>query len=122
MSLANRYFDRLISIIGQVDLSEIDRAVGLVESAWIQGRQIIVLGNGGSAMTALHFVTDWNKSIFRATGRPFRGRTLIDSMGLVTAYANDVSYQDVFSEQMQALCGTLAKLPSVALAHDREVA
>jgi D-sedoheptulose 7-phosphate isomerase len=199
MSLANRYFDRLISIIGQMDLSEIDRAVGLVESAWIQGRQIIVLGNGGSAMTALHFVTDWNKSIFSATGRPFRGRTLIDNMGLVTAHANDVSYQDVFSEQiknvaeggdlviaisgsgnsenviravtaantlgcvtlglcgysggrlktvaqhalwvnvddmqicedlhavfghivMQALCGTLANLPSVALAHDRKVA
>jgi D-sedoheptulose 7-phosphate isomerase len=101
MSPANRYFGRLVSVVNQMDLVEIDRAVGLVEAAWKQGKQIIILGNGGSAMTAIHFATDWSKGIFQATGRPFRARTLLDNMGLITAYANDVSYHDVFSEQIK---------------------
>jgi len=45
----------------------------VVADAWQAGRQIITLGNGGSSMTALHFVNDWNKSVFMATGKPFRG-------------------------------------------------
>ena len=52
-------------------------------------------------MTALHFITDWNKMIHLATGRPFRGRTLVDNMGLITAYSNDMSYQDAFVEQLK---------------------
>lgn len=101
MEYASRYFGRLTSVLAQLDRLEIDRAVGLIEAAWLAGKQIIVFGNGGSAMTALHFVTDWNKSIFNATGRPFRGRTLLDNIGLLTAYANDVSYADIFSEQIK---------------------
>lgn len=52
-------------------------------------------------MTALHFINDWNKSIFMATGRPFRGRSLVDNMGLVMSYGNDVSFQDIFVEQIK---------------------
>lgn len=39
--------------------------------------------------------------MFEATRRPFRGRSLIDNMGIVTACANDVSYADVFVEQLR---------------------
>jgi len=63
----------------------------------------ITLGNGGSSMTALHFINDWNKSVFMATGKPFRGRSLIDNLGLVMAYGNDVSFQDIFAEQLKNL-------------------
>jgi len=52
-------------------------------------------------MTALHFITDWNKSIFMSTGIPFRGRTLVDNMGLLMAYGNDTSFQDIFIEQLK---------------------
>jgi D-sedoheptulose 7-phosphate isomerase len=54
-------------------------------------------------MTALHFITDWNKMVYLQTGKSFRGRTLVDSMGLISAYANDLSYADVFSEQIKNL-------------------
>lgn len=101
MEYASRYLGRLTTVLAQVDHREMDRAVELIEAAWLAGKQIIVFGNGGSAMTALHFVTDWNKSIFNATGRPFRGRTLLDNIGLISAYANDVSYPDIFSEQIK---------------------
>ena len=95
------YLTKLSQLITQLDRAEIDAAVEVVASAWQKGKQIITLGNGGSAMTALHFITDWNKSIFLHTGTPFRGRTLVDNVGLATAYANDISYADLFAEQLK---------------------
>jgi hypothetical protein len=93
---AQDYLGRLSRVIERCDLVSMDRGVEMVRQAWESGRQIITLGNGGSAMTALRYITDWNKMIYLATGRPFRGRTLVDNMGLLTAYSNDISYQDVF--------------------------
>lgn len=84
-----------------MDDEEIDRAVGLVAEAWQKGRQIITLGNGGSGLTALHMATDWSKGISMATGRRFRGRSLLDNMGVVTAYGNDISYEQIFTEQLK---------------------
>lgn len=102
-SFALRYLDRLKRVLDAIDARELDDAVGQVEAAWRAGRQIITLGNGGSALTALHFVNDWNKSVFLATGKPFNGRSLCDNIGLVMAYANDISYADVFAEQLKNL-------------------
>jgi D-sedoheptulose 7-phosphate isomerase len=99
---ADYYFNRLHAVLkSRVDNAEIDQGIAIVEQAWREGRQIITLGNGGSSMTALHFITDWNKSIFMNTGIPFRGRTLVDNMGLLMAYGNDTSFQDVFIEQLK---------------------
>jgi len=98
---AAEYLAKLQTLLTQTDAAAMDHAVSLIEKAWHRGAQIITLGNGGSAMTALHFITDWNKSIYLSSGRPFRGRTLVDNMGLATAYSNDISYQDVFIEQLK---------------------
>jgi D-sedoheptulose 7-phosphate isomerase len=98
---ARDYFGRLSKVIESCDLASMDRGVEMVRQAWDAGRQIITCGNGGSAMTALHYITDWNKMIHLSTGRQFRGRTLVDNMGLLTAYSNDIAYQDVFLEQLK---------------------
>jgi D-sedoheptulose 7-phosphate isomerase len=95
------YIDRLAATLAALDVAAMEKGVSLIEQAWHRGSQIITLGNGGSAMTALHFITDWNKSVFMAHGRKFRGRTLVDNIGLISAYSNDVSYQDVFLEQLK---------------------
>jgi D-sedoheptulose 7-phosphate isomerase len=97
------YLDRLSEVISALDRKALDHSVELIRKAWLDRRQIITLGNGGSAMTALHFVTDWNKMIYLATGQPFRGRTLVDNVGLLTAYGNDISFEDIFAEQLKNL-------------------
>ena len=102
------YLRNLGTCLDRLDRDVLDRSIELIRHTWKEGRQIITLGNGGSAMTALHFITDWNKSVYLATGRPFRGRTLVDNLGLLTAYANDLSYFDIFAEQVK----------SIALQHD----
>lgn len=102
-STSTIYLQRLAACLDHLDRDELDQGIELVRKAWQEGRQVITLGNGGSAMTALHFITDWNKAVYLATGRPFRGRTLVDNFGLLTAYANDLSYHDAFAEQVKNL-------------------
>jgi len=99
----DEYFDILVRTIGKIDLAEVSRAAQLINTAWQKGKQIICFGNGGSALTAQHYITDWNKSVYLKTGRPFLGRCLVDNIGLVTAYANDLNYEDIFIAQMRPL-------------------
>lgn len=98
---AEVYLDKLGRLLGALNRDEIDNGIRLIADAWQSGRQIITLGNGGSSLTALHFINDWNKSIFMASGKPFRGRSLVDNMGVVMAYGNDTSFEDIFIEQLK---------------------
>lgn len=95
------YFKKLVDLLNSIDRKQIDDAVQLVADTWLADKQIITLGNGGSSLTALHFINDWNKSIYLAKKKPFRGRSLIDNIGLVMSYANDISFEDIFVEQLK---------------------
>lgn len=97
------YFDRLARVMKELDHASVDHAISLIEDAWNARRKIIVCGNGGSALTASHYINDWNKMAYLSSGRPFRGHCLSDNMGLMTAYSNDISYEDVYSEQLKNL-------------------
>ncbi len=100
VSACGDYLERLSSLLATMDQSDIDEGVRMVQRAWENGSQVITFGNGGSAVTALHYITDWNKASFLARKRSFRGRTLVDNLGLLSAYANDIGYDAVFSEQL----------------------
>jgi UDP-glucose 4-epimerase len=100
-SPSTSYLRKLAACLDCLNREELDRGIELVRQGWQEGRQIITLGNGGSAMSALHFITDWNKMTHLATGKPFRGRTLLDNIGMITAYGNDLSYADIFAEQIK---------------------
>jgi D-sedoheptulose 7-phosphate isomerase len=100
---AEKYLERLVSTVRRLNFAQLDRALEIIAKAWENGNQVICLGNGGSALTAQHYVNDWNKSIYLSTGRPFLGRCLTDNMGLVLAYANDFCFEDVFVEQLKPI-------------------
>jgi D-sedoheptulose 7-phosphate isomerase len=78
-------------------------AVDLIAAKFEAGRHIFTCGNGGSAYAASHYVTDWNKMVNLATGKKCRGISLCDNIGLVTAFANDVAFEDVFVGQLKAI-------------------
>jgi D-sedoheptulose 7-phosphate isomerase len=98
---AEHYFGKLQTLLSTIDRQQLDDAIAVIDDAWKRGSQVITLGNGGSSMTALHFITDWNKSVYMSSNRQFRGRTLVDNMGLLMAYGNDISFQDLFIEQLK---------------------
>ncbi len=89
-------------VLDSLDYGQLAKAVGIVEDAFSRGVKIVTCGNGGSASTASHFITDWNKMANLATGEKFRGLSLVDNIGLVTAYGNDLSFDEIFSGQCKA--------------------
>jgi phosphoheptose isomerase len=70
------------------------------------GGRILAFGNGGSSATTSHFMADISKYVRLNDGPPVRAICLSDNTPTLTAWANDVSYDVVFSEQVQAHCQT----------------
>lgn len=63
--------------------------------------QLFVVGNGGSAATASHFAVDLGKGASIGSERRFRVISLTDNLPWISALANDLSYEDVFVEQLR---------------------
>ncbi len=90
-------------------LERLDRvALSLVTDeltrAWREGRQVFLMGNGGSAAMASHMTNDLNKLTIVHSQRRLRAISLTDNVPLITAWANDADYERVFAEQLQGLC------------------
>jgi D-sedoheptulose 7-phosphate isomerase len=102
-SSAAGYFAAHARLAARLDPGAFDAGVAVVTRAFEHGRQIITCGNGGSAYAASHYVTDWNKMVNLATGRKFRGISLCDNIGIVTAFANDIAYDEIFAGQLKAI-------------------
>jgi len=99
----SNYITEHNKVLSNLDVDSLQDAINMVLDAFQRGVKIITCGNGGSASTASHYITDWAKMANLATGKKFRGFSLVDNIGLVTAYGNDLSYEDVFSGQCGAL-------------------
>jgi D-sedoheptulose 7-phosphate isomerase len=100
---AAAYLDAHRALAGKLDLQAFEAGVALIRATFEAGRQIITCGNGGSAYAASHFITDWNKMVTLATGKKFRGISLCDNLGMVTAFANDTSFEEIFVGQLRAI-------------------
>ncbi|HLX46587.1 MAG TPA: SIS domain-containing protein [Bryobacteraceae bacterium] len=101
MGYPARYREQLLATINEVDVDCVSRAIQWFEQARDEGRAIFVAGNGGSAATASHFVCDMVKGA--SCGKPsrFRIQALHDSIPTMTAYSNDMSYEDALVEQLK---------------------
>lgn len=64
---------------------------------------LFLAGNGGSASTVSHFGVDFTKGVALEGRRPLRAVSLADSMPVVTAVANDISFDEVFSHPLAHL-------------------
>jgi D-sedoheptulose 7-phosphate isomerase len=95
------YYQKLINIIQHLDYTILDQGVNIIKLTWLAQKQIICFGNGGSALTAQHYINDWNKNIYQATKKQFLGRCLTENIGLLTSYANDIHYHNIFVEQLR---------------------
>lgn len=99
----NDYIEQHNLVLSSLDHREVQTGIDLIKKTIKEGKRVAVCGNGGSAANASHYITDWNKMVHLHTGLSFDGICLSDNIGLITAYANDLSYEDVFSEQVKNL-------------------
>ena len=97
------YFGSHQNLFANLDENSLLEAVDLIKKKFEAGKKIITCGNGGSAHTASHYITDWNKMTYTYTGKQFKGLCLCDNVGLITAFANDYDYSEVFSGQLKSI-------------------
>ena len=96
------YFHRLAALIPHLPFREIDAMAAALLKAQAEENTVFVFGNGGSAASASHMMCDLNKgTIEAAQGRRLRVMSLTDNVPLLTAWANDSTYDRVFSEQLK---------------------
>src|ERR1051326_9378488 len=101
MTFPEAYKTDLLRTIETIDLAKVDQAIEWFKEARDAGRHIFVCGNGGSAATASHFACDIVKGASFNRQSRFRIMALTDQIPTLTAYANDVSYDAVFVEQLK---------------------
>lgn len=96
---ATQYLDELKKVIDQVDVGQVTAVIDTLVRVHDRRGSVYIFGNGGSASTASHFVTDFNKGI----GAGFRLVCLNDNVPTVLAVANDIGYDQVFVHQLHSL-------------------
>ena len=94
--------DEMTALMKALDHDAIASAIDTLISVRRSGGTIFTCGNGGSAGTASHLALDLQKAA-RGPNGGTRALCLSDSMGLVTAWANDASFDRVFAEQLAVL-------------------
>ena len=90
--------------LDEFDRGALAQVIDLLVRAREDGRQILLAGNGGSAAAASHMACDLGKGTVDYTNaafRRFRVVSLSDNAALITAIGNDLSYEDIFVEQLK---------------------
>lgn len=99
---AKQYFEELQRVMVSLPKDGIDQIADTLVRAYDAGRTVYLCGNGGSAALASHFACDLGKgTAYCNGGKRFRVLSLTDNLPTLTAWANDCSYEDVFSEQLR---------------------
>jgi D-sedoheptulose 7-phosphate isomerase len=100
LDFIRNYLDELQGTMAALPIEQIRDIVAALLDARERDAQVFAVGNGGSAATASHFAVDLGKGASR-DGKRFRVLSLTDNVPWMTALANDVSYEDVFVEQLK---------------------
>ena len=96
----NNYIARQKSALDSIPADGVAVLVEVFRKAWREDRQIFVFGNGGSAASASHFVTDLGKGASDKLSRRFRCMSINDNTPWITALGNDYAYDQIFAKQL----------------------
>src|SRR4051794_31470404 len=98
---AETYISDVKALLGQIDAARIEVIVAELLEAWLGGKRVLLMGNGGSSSSASHIVNDMQKNIALESGRPLRALCLSDCTPLMMAWANDTQWENIFAPQVE---------------------
>lgn len=99
----SQYYQQLETSLNSISAEAVGEVVAILKDAASRHKTIYICGNGGSAETASHMACDLAKGT-RIPGFPYiRAFALTDSMAQLSAWANDTSYDNCFSGQLEGL-------------------
>ena len=97
----SNYFDKVIETLGKVDIESVNKFIDRIYACYNKGNTVYIFGNGGSAATASHVAGDFMKGISYGLEKRFKVVCLNDNIPAITAISNDLTYDEVFYEQLK---------------------
>ena len=99
------YLERLHRCFSTTNIESIENLAEELRQAWIDGRNVYICGNGGSAANAIHIANDLHYGIGACgpgTKLPgLRIEALSANTGVITCLANDTGYENIYSHQLK---------------------
>jgi len=97
------YLEQQIQSIGALKESStvFKEILNILKNARDEKNQVFVMGNGGSASTASHFVADLLKTSITNESSRFKAMSLSDNIPVLLAWSNDELYENIFSNQLE---------------------
>tara|TARA_Y100001970_G_scaffold53704_1_gene68082 strand:- start:22071 stop:22637 length:567 start_codon:yes stop_codon:yes gene_type:complete len=97
-----KYRQKIINSLNQPNLErDINILFNEIKFTWKSKKNFFICGNGGSAANAIHIANDFLYGAGVSNKRGLKVEALTSNPAILTCLANDLSYEDIFSEQIK---------------------
>ena len=100
-TLIKNYKQNLINTLESLDSEDIEKLGSAIFNTWTANNTIYLCGNGGSAANAIHVANDMTFGAGKKNGKGIKIEALPANAAVLTCLANDLGYEDIFSEQLR---------------------
>ena len=100
----SEYVSKKNILLKNIDLKELKKIINEIVSCIKKNNIIYACGNGGSSSLADHFTCDFFKQTNNKTNLNIKSISLSSNFSLISAISNDISYEDIYSFQIEKLC------------------
>ncbi|MBU1626373.1 SIS domain-containing protein [bacterium] len=100
-AIIQSYLDDISSLMSNISESSIEKVLDILYEAYQKDRRVFLFGNGGAAATSTHLACDLAKGATYPDKRRFKVLSLSENISILTAWANDTDYTNIFGEQLR---------------------
>ena len=105
MEFVEDYYQQYIRVLNSFDKRSLEPVLDVFLNVRDNNGILWVAGNGGSAAIGDHTVCDVTKGTHRENQPTIKSVSLTANSAMLTALGNDISYEDVFSQQLKYYLG-----------------
>jgi len=98
------YINQKNALLQNIDFRELNKVINLLKKCFKNKNIVYTCGNGGSSSLADHFTCDFIKQSNNKTNLQVKSISLTSNFSLISAIANDINYDQIFSFQIEKLC------------------
>ena len=99
-----KYIDIKNNLLKEINFKQLDQIIALIKKVIKSKNIIYTCGNGGSASLADHFACDFTKQLSNKTNLKAKSISLSSNFALISAIANDINFNDIYSYQVDKFC------------------
>jgi len=97
-----RYASNLTAVLENQDWNNVEALAHDIYRAWIDGKNLFLCGNGGSAGNAIHLANDFLYGVGQDLVPGIKVEALSANPSVLTCLANDIGYDEIYSTQLAA--------------------